>query len=239
MERDLNSYATIICDKLSYEIVSTTTQVINHNTGFDLKYQENKLYNLKLLQESLDGLTINPGEVFSFNYSIRKVSKKERFKDGLVIVNNKMKQESGGGICHMSNQLYRSFLHTPLTVIERHPHKTDYFPSGIHNVVGLDATVSSGWLDLKVKNTTNHKYQLDLEFIDEQLVIKIRSDYPKQYDYQIKNRNIQYISERDKTYKSYDVIKETYLNKSTKIEEVLVSTDFVEIAYNTKENNNE
>ena len=61
--------------------------------------------------------------------------------------------------------LHYLFLMSPLTVIERHGHKMKSFPDPDKTAKqGIDSTISSGWLDLKVKNETNNIYQIDIYF---------------------------------------------------------------------------
>lgn len=233
MSLDEHHYAVVKALPFSEKIVSTKTHTINHQSGFDIKYQNNKLYNLKLIAKTLDGLVIKPNETFSFNLAVYNDTKKEKFKDGLVIVNGEMKTESGGGICHMSNQLYHAFLYTPLEIIERHPHNIDYFPpKDINALMGIDATVSSGWLDLKVKNTSNQAFQIDIEFDEEDLIINILSDYKIDYEYSLRNENIDYIIDESNTYKKYDLIRETYeKNTLNVINTEHIATDLIKIAY--------
>lgn len=233
MKYDEYEYALLKAEPFSESLISTKTHVINHQSGFDIKYQNNKLHNLKLIAKSLNGIVIKPQEVFSFNLLVHKDSKKQNFKEGLVIVNGEMKTEMGGGICHMSNQLYHSFLYTPLTIIERHPHNIDYFPSSdIKALMGLDATVSSGWLDLKVKNNTDQLFQIDIEFDHEDLIINILSDKTISNNYILKNKNIDYIIDENETYKKYDLIREVYEKDSLKkITEDHIATDYIQIAY--------
>ena len=62
----------------------------------------------------------------------------------------------------MSNVLFWVFLHTPLTIIERHPHLIEDFPSPDKDIpVGVDATINEGWQDLKVKNNTNQTFKIN------------------------------------------------------------------------------
>jgi len=57
-------------------------------------------------------------------------------------------------------------MHTPLTIVEHHPHQIKYFPSTSGDELdGVDAAVSEGWLDLKVKNNTNLTFQIEI-YID-------------------------------------------------------------------------
>ncbi len=47
-------------------LFETSCPMYNRETGFDMVYQENKVFNLKLAAATLDHLLIRPGETFSF-----------------------------------------------------------------------------------------------------------------------------------------------------------------------------
>jgi vancomycin resistance protein VanW len=127
---DRNHYAkTKAPEFLPFCIYETKSKLLNENTGFDMKYQENKVFNLRLAAEPVNGLLICPGETFSFWQRVRYAEKNERYKDGLCVVNGKLVTVPGGGLCHLSNLLFWLFLHTPLTIVERHPHQIKDFPS--------------------------------------------------------------------------------------------------------------
>ena len=161
---DQNSYAKIKTPELlPYCIYETKSKLLNENTGFDMKYQENKVFNLRLASEPVNGIVIRPGETFSFCQCVRYAEKNKRYKDGLCLMNGKLVTVPGGGLCHLSNLLFWMFLHTPLTIVERHPHQIKDFPSPDEDEPdGVDATVSEGWLDLKVKNNTNLIFQIKI-----------------------------------------------------------------------------
>ena len=61
-------------------------QMYNTQTGFDMRYQRNKVYNLKLAAAPLDGLIIGPGETFSFCQAVRHADRQVRYKEGLTVV---------------------------------------------------------------------------------------------------------------------------------------------------------
>ena len=113
MRLDKNTYAqTQKKARLAHEIFETDSQMLNQNSGVDMKYQFNKVHNLKLAAKKINGLIIRPGEVFSFCYVTRKADKKEPYRDGLSLVNGEITGEYGGGLCQFSNMLYWMFLHT-------------------------------------------------------------------------------------------------------------------------------
>jgi len=55
MRFDGNEYAkeTAVIN-LPYEVFSTSSMMLNKNSGFDMKYQENKVHNLKLAAKPFD-----------------------------------------------------------------------------------------------------------------------------------------------------------------------------------------
>lgn len=126
--------------------------------------------------------------------------------------------KKGGGLCHLSNLLHYLFLMSPLTVVERHGHKIKSFPNpDKSSLEGIDATISSGWLDLKVKNETNNIYQIDISFDENYMYGKILSDKESTIDYKIVNGNLNYIKENNKIYECVEVIR-IEIDKKTKKE---------------------
>lgn len=107
---------------------------------------------------------------------------------------------------------------SPLTVVERHGHKIKSFPNpDKSSLEGIDATISSGWLDLKVKNETNNIYQIDISFDENYMYGKILSDKESTIDYKIVNGNLNYIKENNKIYECVEVIR-IEIDKKTKKE---------------------
>ncbi len=149
-----------------YGAVST---LYNPDTGFDMIYQENKVYNLRLATETMEGLLIRPGETFSFWQTVPSENWRSPYREGLTIEDGELVTAKGGGLCQLSNLLFLVFLHSPLTVVERHPHGVKHFPDAGGVPAGVDATVAEGWLDLKVTNHTSRTFQLTFDFIDGQL----------------------------------------------------------------------
>ena len=195
MRFDGNKYSKNIGENLKYEICKSKTLMINENSGHDIIYQKNKVENLKIANQTMN-----------------------HYKDGLILVDGKIVAKKGGGICHLSNLLYYLFLMSPLTVVERHGHKIKSFPNpDKSSLEGIDATISSGWLDLKVKNETNNIYQIDISFDENYMYGKILSDKESTIDYKIVNGNLNYIKENNKIYECVEVIR-IEIDKKTKKE---------------------
>lgn len=190
-------------EHLPCEVYRTSSLMLNENSGFDMKYQYNKVHNLKLAAKTIDGLLIAPGETFSFWQLVRRADRREPYRNGLILVNGRIEASYGGGLCQVSNMLFWMFLHTPLTIVERHGHRVESFPSTDEDQpCGTDATVNEGWLDLKVKNDTDQTFQILITFDEEYMYGEICSDREWPVSYEIFNRNVRYVKRDGKVYQT-------------------------------------
>ena len=212
MRLDSHRYASSIAPPLAHCQFSSDSQLINPHTGADIQYQYNKVHNLKLAAATMDGLLIRPGETFSFFQRVRHAqSGGQKYLDGLSVVNGELVGVPGGGLCQLSNHLFWTFLHSPLTVLERHGHAIQDFPPASEDELhGVDATVSEGWKDLKVENLTSHTYQLRIGFTEDHLHIDLLSDSPPEYRYEVTQQNLSYAWEEDCIYETCDIYRAKY-----------------------------
>lgn len=180
-------------ERLPEPLFESRCPMINPGTGFDLRYQENKVHNLKLAAGKLDGLLIGPGEVFSFYQAVRGADRETPYKEGLAEVNGKLTTEYGGGLCMLSNLLFWTLLHTRLTAAERHGHREKEFPEPESDAVrGVDAAVAEGWLDLKLRNDTRTTYQIGVGFEDDCIVGRVWADSPADLGLRVFNGPVRY-----------------------------------------------
>ena len=209
MHFDGRKYAKTQSDKsLSYNLFSSSCPLYNTSTGFDMIYQENKVYNLKLAAAQINGLLIRPGETFSFCKSARHADRNTPYKDGLTVINGELTTSPGGGLCQISNLLFWIFLHSPLTITERHGHRTKDFPEPPSDApMGVDATISEGWLDLKVTNNTTQTFQISITFSDKSITGCLLTNYDNETFYMIENRNLQYSKQNNVVFEEVDIIQ--------------------------------
>lgn len=202
---DQNRYAKKKGALLPFSIVQEKTLMINQESGHNIVYQENKVHNLKVVSRTMSQILIYPGETFSFCYLSKHARK---YKDGLILINDSIVPSKGGGICHLSNLLYYVFLMSPLTIVERHGHKIKSFPNpDLDSLDGVDATVSSGWLDLKVRNDTDFLYQVVIDFDSDYMYVALLSDHEKDTNSVIQNENFQYFRKDGKIFERVSVVK--------------------------------
>lgn len=240
MRFDGNRYAKEIRkDMLPCKVFATSSLMLNENSGFDMRYQQNKAFNLRLAAKTLNHVVIKPGETFSFWQLARYADRYERYKDGLNLIDGKIVGSYGGGLCQISNMLFWMFLHTPLDIVERHGHAVESFPSTTeNNPAGTDATINEGWLDLKAKNNTSASYQILILFDDKYMYGWIYSDKMQRYEYKIYNSCVKYQRRNGRIYQTA-VVNCLRANKEANVTEDLeLYTNVCEIGYELPKNIN-
>ncbi len=132
---------------------------------------DNRLTNLKLTCNKINGTIVKAGSEFSFYKVVGPSEAKDGYKiaDALDADGNTIKL-IGGGNCQVSTTIYNAALGTSgLKVTERHEHSNDvpYIEDG------KDAAVAYGHLDLKFKNTNNYDIKLYSTVNDNKVIVKI------------------------------------------------------------------
>lgn len=204
---DKNHYAKVKTDKeLEFIVSEVDCPMVNHKTGFDIQYQQNKIFNCSLASNTMNKIVIGPGETYSFWKLVKNADKSTPYKDGLVVVDGKTTTAYGGGLCQLSNLLFNLFLRSPLSIVERVGHRVKEFPELSNDVVlGIDATIAEGWIDLKIKNDTTNNYQIQLIFEGEDVKAVLRCDKENEYNYEILNKNLQRYVHDGKVVEEVDV----------------------------------
>lgn len=144
-------------------VAKHATPLVRRLAGMDPVLQHNKVVNLRLAAERLDGLALLPGQRLSFWREVGPPTRRRGFVDGAVLESGRVRAGVGGGLCQMTNLLYWMTLHTPLTVIERWRHSYDVFPDADRTQpFGSGATCSWPSLDLQIENRTGVPWRLSI-----------------------------------------------------------------------------
>jgi vancomycin resistance protein YoaR len=117
-----------------------------------------RIHNVALAASRLNGVLIKPGEELSFNKTIGDISAATGYQSAYIIKEGRTVLGDGGGVCQVSSTLFRAALNAGLPIVERHAHayRVHYYEDGGFKA-GLDATVFSPSVDLRIKNDTpNH-----------------------------------------------------------------------------------
>lgn len=212
MKMDGKPYAYSYSDtSLPYLLYEAKSKVLNSNTGYDMVYQKNKFDNLKLAATGLNHLLIKPNEIFSFFYATKDVKKNGTYKDGLAEINGRIVPTKGGGLCQMSNLLFWVFLHSPLTIIERTGHDMRDFPEPEGDaLLGVDATIAEGWIDLKMRNDTQNTYEIQVRFDDTYVYVGLYALEKPHYTYEVINKNLVYQQNQNQIIEEVDIVSKIY-----------------------------
>jgi len=114
----------------------------------------NRIHNIKTGIDKFNGLTIKPGETFSFNDNLGVVDDTTGYKLELVIKAEGTIPEYGGGICQVSSTAFKAALWSGLPIVERsnHSYAVSYYAQ--IDGYGLDSTIYPGVKDLRFTNDT-------------------------------------------------------------------------------------
>jgi len=107
--------------------------------------------NLRIASEAIDGMLLAPGEVFSANDVLSPLD----YNETKVIIEGKEDKGDGGGLCQVSSTLYMAANYAGLELVERHPHHAQlpYIRPGFDATVWFGGPASRP-LDMKFNNDT-------------------------------------------------------------------------------------
>lgn len=137
----------------------------------------NRVTNLELACQAIDGLVLNPGQTFSFNDTLGERTAAKGYKSAPAYSGNELVDSVGGGICQVSSTLYCATLMADLETVQRSNH--GYAVSYID--YGMDATVSWGGPDLQFRNSANYPIQLSAQAKDGYVTVQILGTEEKDY----------------------------------------------------------
>lgn len=111
---------------------------------------KNRLTNIKLSLQLINGTCLKPGETFSFNGVVGERTKARGFKEATAYSSGEVTEQVGGGICQVSTTLFNAAVKADLEIVERHNHSltVGYVDKG------KDAAVNWGSQDLRFTNNT-------------------------------------------------------------------------------------
>ena len=139
------------------ELVSFTTDMGESSS--------NRIHNVHLMADFIDGTIVRPGETFSFNEVVGPRTPERGFLEGQMIVGTLVLPSIGGGVCQTATTLFNDAFELGLPILERHNHSL-YIS---HYPLGRDATVSWGGPDLVFRNDLKHGLLIKSSYTDSTL----------------------------------------------------------------------
>jgi len=182
----------------------------------DMQLQENKANNLSIATPKINGVLINPNEIFSFWYLVGDCTKRKGYKEGLIISPGSPSKRVGGGMCQFTNLIHWLVLHSSLEILEHHHHDgIDIFPDYGRKVpFGCGTSIMYNYLDYRFKNNTDSTFQLITYTTETHLCGELRVSDPQPLNYHICEEDAHFV-EIDGTYFRRNAIARSVIDKHT------------------------
>lgn len=140
-------------------------------------FEHGKRINLQLAAPAFDGLLLAPNRPFSFWRTLGKVTAARGFTHGMEIQGGCIVPALGGGLCLLSNALFRMAVEAGCILVERHAHSVEAIPPSPQELWGLDATVFWPYVDLRFV-PRGGPFLLSVQIDGEELCIGLRAAKP-------------------------------------------------------------
>jgi vancomycin resistance protein YoaR len=111
---------------------------------------ENRNTNISLAARAINGMVLQPGDIFSFNDTTGQRTYAKGYREAGAIQNGVLVDDIGGGVCQVSTTVFNALARSGLSIVMRNPHAwpVDYVNRG------EDAMVNWPDKDLKMQNNT-------------------------------------------------------------------------------------
>ncbi len=126
----------------------------------------NRLSNIRLALQLINGTRLAPGETFSFNDTVGKRTTERGFKLATAYSSGEVTEDVGGGICQVSTTLFNAVVKADMQIDERHNHSLTV----AYVDKGKDAAVNWKSQDLKFTNTSKDDVYLVCVLTDDRRV---------------------------------------------------------------------
>jgi vancomycin resistance protein YoaR len=134
-----------------------------------------RINNLQLAIEILDGARIAPGETWSFNEFVGPRTAERGFRSAPVIMDGKYEEGIGGGVSQVATTVFNAAWEAGIKIGERHAHALyiSRYPDG------RDATVNYPDVDLKLINDTPRWIVLKGSYDESGIVVRLLGGGPE------------------------------------------------------------
>jgi vancomycin resistance protein YoaR len=142
---------------ITRKLVSYTTQMGVSST--------NRIHNVHLMADFIDGTVIQPGQKFSFNDVVGPRTADRGFLEGQEIIGSLVLPSIGGGVCQTATTLFNDAFELGLPILARTNHNL-YLA---HYPIGRDATVAWGGPDFQFQNDLKHGLLIKTSYSEQTL----------------------------------------------------------------------
>lgn len=146
------------------------------DAGADPRFEAGKRQNIALAAPSFNGLVVAPQVPLSFWRALGRPTAQRGYVYGMELRGGCLVPSLGGGLCLISNSLFRLGAELGWSILERHGHTLDAgFPTD--GQWGMDATVFWPYVDLRMAPRQGERW-LGMTVRDGALHIEVRGREP-------------------------------------------------------------
>ncbi|MGH3040310.1 MAG: VanW family protein [Gaiellaceae bacterium] len=120
----------------------------------------NRIWNVHLLGDYLDGTIVRAGQTFSYNREIGPRTVERGFREGQMIWGGVLIPSIGGGVCQTATTIFNAAFEAGLPILSRSNHA--FYIS--HYPMGRDATVSWGGPEFVFRNDLKNALLIDVSY---------------------------------------------------------------------------
>jgi vancomycin resistance protein YoaR len=141
-----------------------TRKLVSYTTQMGVS-SSNRIHNVHLMADFIDGTVIRPGQKFSFNDVVGPRTADRGFLEGQEIIGSLVLPSIGGGVCQTATTLFNDAFELGLPILARTNHNL-YLA---HYPIGRDATVAWGGPDFQFENDLKHGLLIKTSYTDQTL----------------------------------------------------------------------
>ncbi len=141
---------TVTEPSVTLEQVKKQTQLVaSWTSSYSRHNNVNRIKNVAKMLGIINGTVLQPGVTWSINETAGPRTVANGWFEAAGIKGGAYVPDPGGGVCQVSSTLYNACIRSGIEIVDVTHHSiiSDYIP------MGLDATISTGSPDLKIKNT--------------------------------------------------------------------------------------
>lgn len=221
-------------NKLGFRIKKHQSVLLKKLGENNAQLQINKVTNLRIASQKINGIIIRPGETFSFCKLVGLPTKRKGYLEGMELTFGEARAGIGGGICQISNLIHWLVLHSPLTITERYHHAFDPFPDdGRVLPFGSGATVFYNYRDYQFTNNTEHTFQINLWFTEKCLEGELRINEELDYGYHVIEKEHEFLRIDGKFFRKNEIWSNKFLKfqGGEVVDSELITKNFARVTY--------
>ena len=145
-------------------------KVVQFTTYYDCC--QNRVTNIHLIADEVDGTIVAPGETFSLNEAVGKRTVEEGYLEDGAIIGGRLQKEIGGGVSQFATTFYNAVFWGGYEDIAHKPHSF-YFS---RYPLGIEATISWPLPDVRFRNNTDSAILIRTFYGDRSITVAFYSD---------------------------------------------------------------